>query len=86
MTDQDQTPEEAQQTGSTQEEVEEARKEQGHPGKVPGEGSGPAQAQPGGGSDPDSAAIGDGPSGGAPTEGGEEGDSSATGAGPSGGA
>ena len=57
-----------------------------HPGKLPGEGSGPAEGSPSGGDDLDSAATGAGPSGGAPSGDTGAGDGSATGAGPSGGA
>jgi hypothetical protein len=70
----------------SQSEAEELKKDQEHPGKIPGEGAGPAEASGGGSSDPDSAAVGDGPSGGAPTGGGVSGDSEPTGDGPSGGA
>lgn len=74
-------------------EAEEVR-EEGNPGKVPGEGAGPQEAQqpeggPSLGGDPDSEATGDGPSGGAEPSapaGGDAGDSSAQGDGPSGGA
>jgi hypothetical protein len=58
------------------------------PGKLPGEGSAPAEQTIGeaGTSNPDAEATGDGPTGGAATGGGTSGDGEATGAGGSGGA
>jgi len=75
----------------SQSEAEELKEKTGqeHPGKVPGEGAGPAEATPTGSrsDDPDSEATGAGPSGGADTGGTTvTGDSEPTGAGPSGGA
>lgn len=67
-----------------------SEQEEQFPGKKPGDENKPAEAQPGattGAGDGTEEAVGDGPSGGAPsgTTGGG-GDSEATGAGPSGGA
>ena len=59
-----------------------------HPGKTGHPDAEESTGSTGGGSggDADSAAVGDGPSGGAVSDTGGDGDSSATGAGPSGGA
>ena len=73
---------------NNEQDVEQAKQT---PGKLPGEGTQPVtqrvnEPRPQGGGDTDSAAVGDGPSGGADTgTTGGDADSSATGAGPSGG-